>query len=148
MATVTLAFDPKVDAYESVVSVVNAAYSEGQPKSVAAEGSTSVEEPSLPNGWTRKRLRKYLLHLTENGLAAMRIIAEGAPTITFNTVQAKVGITDPSKYGGMMSTFGHAVNGTPGVTERPFHINYSTRTYEMDETLAALTVELLDEMGY
>lgn len=147
MATVTLAFDPQVDTYESVVSVVNGAYAEpGKP--VAAEGTESAVEPTLPDGWTRKRLSKYLLYLTEKGLAALRVIAEGAPTTTFDHVQKKMGFTDPSKYGGMMSTFGHAVNATPGVTERPFHINYSTRTYEMDEALAALTVELLDEMGY
>lgn len=145
MATVTLAFDPKVDDYESVVSVVNVAFG-NRPSEADPEGDAG--EADLPDGWTRKRLRKYLLYVTETGLNAIRVIAEEAPKTTFDHVQKKMGYTDPSKYGGMMSTFGHAVNSTPGVTERPFFINYSTRTYEMDEALAALTIELLDEMGY
>ena len=146
MATMTVAFDPKVDTHESVVSIIDSIYI--LTPSAPAEPTSDETTEGLPNGWTRKRLRKYLLNVTETGLKALRVIADEAPKTTFDHVQKEMGFDSPSKYGGMMSTFGHAVNATPGVTDRPFFIDYGTRTYQMDEALAALTIELLDEMGY
>lgn len=140
MATITVAFDPEVDAEDTIVGIVRSSYDQVIEEIVGDEPED--EEQPYPDGWTEGKMRRYVANLAADGRTALKIIAGNAPEILVVEVQRKFGYTGPS-YAGMMSTFGHAVNSTRGVKHRPF-VN-DDGVYRIDERVALLALKALRE---
>lgn len=151
MSTVTFTLDPEVDDYDTMRAMLDGVYGvtaeETGPASPTAK-HTEAEEV-MPNGWTKKRMAAYLANVKEGGRDALRIIADNAPEIGFSEVQEAMGYgpDEAATYGGRMTTLAHAANRTRGVKSKPFDQDYSTRTYQIDPKIAALVIEVLDEMA-
>lgn len=95
-------------------------------------------------GWPRLKMRRYVKALAPTAQSILRIIALNAPRIAVDIVQEESEL-GPSAYAGSMSSFGFAVKRTRGVKEKPF--TKIGGTYEMDEDVAKMALDVLDELS-
>jgi hypothetical protein len=147
-----LTIDPEVDEYEDIVDLVDFLYGrkvededdEDELAESEAVETTEASPATTTNpieGFTPARMRRYVANLTPEGKQALRYIAEHGPSVEMDDVQAHLGFT-PRMYAGRMSTFGHAITRSKGVTRMPFDRHY--RTYSIDLRVAKMAIEALD----
>lgn len=150
-----LSIDTDVDAYESVLAAVNAAYQKIPPPgggSGHAELDREAEDDDyLPGHWTPRRLRKLAEWLRDSDAAvAVRYIAEHAPAVDLDEVflymADHTGIPDfdGRAMGGRMSAVGFARNSIGGGVGPVYETDYNTRKYRMDKRLAAALLAEMD----
>ena len=142
--------DTEVDAFDSALNAVYAAY--GQMPSTTGDevGAGDKEEDYLPGHWNRRRLRRLVEWLGESDAAvAVQYIAEHAPAVSlddvFKYMAERTGHAnfDGKAMGGRMSAVGFARNHIGGGVGPIYDTDYNARKYRMDKKLAEA---LLDEM--
>jgi hypothetical protein len=97
-------------------------------------GAQSEEEADA-TWWTPERAAAFVSGLTEPALGALRIIAEGAPRVSFAEVQRRMGIPG-LKLAGRLSSIGFAVARMGGPV--PFVRDYYQRVYHIDPEVAKI----------
>ena len=101
--------------------------------------SEGNEEPDS-DWWTPERAAAFVSGLTEPALAALRIIAEGAPRVAFAEVQRRMGMPG-LKLAGRLSSIGFAVARMGGPV--PFVRDYYQRVYHIDPQVAKILGEAI-----
>lgn len=153
-----LTIDTDVDAFETAVAAVYAAYGFVVPEGDVVEvvedednGGAPGEDDYLPARWTRRRLRRLVEWLGDSDAAvALRYIAEHAPAVPLDEVFAHMaehtGIADfdGKAMGGRMSAIGFARNNIGGGVGPVYDTDYGARKYRIDERLAAAVLEEMD----
>jgi hypothetical protein len=146
----SITFDTTKDTIDEVAEAIAYAYGYNSMQEALDDvgsvdsGAESTIDATYPGGWTRSKMTRYVRALQPTAQAVLRAIAEGAPAAEADAVQEAAGV-DGFVFAGSMSSFGFAVRNTRGVGEKPFR--KVQRTYEMDNTVAALAIETLDHLG-
>ncbi|RYB95120.1 hypothetical protein EUA93_12660 [Nocardioides oleivorans] len=97
---------------------------------------------AYPGGWTKPKMKRYIAALKPNAKVVLSVMAQHAPKVEVETVQNGSGL-DGYIYAGSMSSFGFAAKNTHGVKDKPF--TKVNKHYEIDESLAQLVLQVLDE---
>jgi hypothetical protein len=142
-----LVIDPEVDDYEHALELLDVLYGRGETieDDDAEDLGAETEDPSVPvDGFTPKRMRRYVANLTPDGQKILRYIAKHAPQVEMDDVQADCGY-EAAVYAGRMSTFGHAIRNTKGVSRMPFTKHY--RVYSINQQVAQMAIDALDRIG-
>jgi hypothetical protein len=105
-----------------------------------AQSEREGEEEPDSDWWTPERAAAFVSGLTEPALAALRIIAEGAPRVPFAEVQRRMGIPG-LKLAGRLSSIGFAVARMGGPV--PFVRDYYQRVYHIDPRVAKILREAI-----
>jgi hypothetical protein len=148
----TVSFDTNVDAGIDVLTAIAYAYGYESPEDLVADaGVEEDEEPegapppsAAPYGWTRPKMKRYVTALRPIACKVLRSVADGAPRTRITDVQRAAGVQGV-EFAGAMSSFGFAARNTRGVKTRPFE--KIRDDYQMDEAVAELAIEVLDELG-
>lgn len=153
-----ISIDTSVDDFDAALAAVYSAYGH-----VHGDGTAGQDEESeaplkvgsstlLPGGWTEKKLKKWASHLTDNAQVVSLFVAQNAPEVTFEAAAEILGKhlglpgpADGKVLGGSMSSGGHATKKIAGVTSQPFDRNWSRGLYVIDERVAKVLIDALDE---
>jgi hypothetical protein len=146
-----IVIDSEVDEYEHALELVDALFGRtGQEEDIEEE--TPEETSSAPTekvvpveGFTPKRMHRYVQNLTIEGHGILRYLAQHAPQIDIADAQEHFSL-GPRQWAGTMSTFGYAKRETPGVDRMPF-VRDNRRFYVMDERVAKMALAALDKLG-
>jgi hypothetical protein len=149
MTALTFAVDTAKDSYDDVRGIIDRLFDKipapapdaTEPGDVEGNGTGWTIGQTV---WTAPKMRRYCAVLTEGGQKALRSMVDHGPHVLMDDVQADVGM-DGTVFAGMMSTFGHARNGTRGVHDLPFVRN--GRAYYIPPQIAALADEALQDLG-
>jgi len=108
---------------------------------ISGAQSEGAGEPDS-DWWTLERAAAFVSGLTAPALAALRIIAEGAPRVSFAEVQRRMGMPGP-ELAGRLSSIGFAVARMGGPV--PFVRDYYQRVYHIDSRVAKTLSEAIAE---
>jgi hypothetical protein len=146
----SIEFDPSEDTpYDVALAVAYAFGFDSVEELVEVEVDESAPEEEGPaptsylGGWTKSKMRRYVVALKPNARKVLRVIAENAPEVDVETVQEGSGL-DGYIYAGSMSSFGFAARNTHGVKDKPF-VKVG-KSYQMDVHIAHLVISVLDDM--
>lgn len=153
---ISIAFDPAVDRRQDIALSVARAFgldtiddllapSEEDDGEAAEEAAAPPATATNPKGWTNSKMRRYVAELAPTALKVLRAIAEGAPEVGIEQVQAAAGL-EAYQYAGSMSSFGFAARNTHGVKEKPFV--KVDKIYQMDPAVAQIALTALTEGGF
>jgi hypothetical protein len=98
------------------------------------EQSPEQEAPGA-DWWTSERASAFVRELTGPALRALRIIAEGAPSVSFRHVQQQMGMKG-LQLAGRLSSIGFAVARVGGPV--PFARDHYQRAYYIDPGVAKI----------
>lgn len=149
-----ITIDTATDSLDEALATVRAAYGAPAPteaKAVEKQTSEGSEGDHFPGNWTTKRLKTFATYLAEDAAEAVRYIAAEAPSVSMDDVIAHMGkhlgIKDFSgqALGGRMASVGFASNAISGVKGAPYDTDYRHRRYRIDERIAKVLLEALNE---
>lgn len=150
---ISITFNPAVDSSHDIALRLAYAYGyESIGDLVAADPEDDPEAAEVPtgtalsaNGWTASKMRRYIKALKPTARAVLRVIAENAPEVSIEDVQAAAGL-QTYQYAGSMSSFGFAARNTHGVKEKPFE--KIGKAYHMNEAVAEIAITALGHLGF
>lgn len=152
---ISITFDPSVDSSQDVLLSLAHAYGHESIDDLVTADLGDLEAidedlaPTAPaqsaNGWTPSKMRRYAKSLAPTARTVLRVIAEGAPEVSVEDVQAASGL-ETYQYAGSMSSFGFAARNTHGVKDKPFE--KVGKTYQMNEVIAEIAIDALDYLGF
>lgn len=154
-----ISIDTAVDDFDAALAAVYSAYGQVQFDETTGKDDESKTPANkvgsstmLPGGWTEKKLKKWASYLTENAQVVSLFVAQNAPEVSFEAAAKHLGEymglsgpADGKVLGGSMSSGGHAANKIAGVTSQPFDRDWSRGLYVIDERVAKVLIDALDE---
>jgi hypothetical protein len=105
----------------------------------ASDREVSLKSP-YESVWSPALMGQLVERISGKARDALRVMAEGAPEVSFEQVQDALGV-DGLGLGGVLASFGFAERaGLP----RPYKVDKSARRYFMDEKVAQLALDALN----